>query len=79
MDQGAGLVLDQQKAHGLGEDTLVLFMSDNGPPFIKVQADTLRRWCEPALDHSVSRCNTWHLESKSNILRWRCTHHPVLM
>lgn len=34
MDQGVGLILDQLKSHGLSDDTLVLFVSDNGPPFI---------------------------------------------
>lgn len=34
LDQGIGMVLDALDASGLAEDTLVLFLSDNGPPFI---------------------------------------------
>jgi N-sulfoglucosamine sulfohydrolase len=34
LDQGVGMVLDGLKNSGLADDTLVLFMSDNGPPFI---------------------------------------------
>ncbi|KAJ6051778.1 uncharacterized protein N7446_006414 [Penicillium canescens] len=34
LDQGVGMVLDGLKKSGLADDTLVLFMSDNGPPFI---------------------------------------------
>ena len=34
MDQGVGMILDQLKRRGLDEDTLVLFVSDNGSPFI---------------------------------------------
>ena len=34
MDRGAGLVLDLLAARGLAEDTLVIFLSDNGAPFI---------------------------------------------
>ncbi|KKY21959.1 putative n-sulfoglucosamine sulfohydrolase [Diplodia seriata] len=34
MDQGVGLILDALDAAGQKDDTLVLFLSDNGPPFI---------------------------------------------
>ncbi|KAJ5212410.1 Alkaline phosphatase-like alpha/beta/alpha [Penicillium cinerascens] len=34
LDQGVGMVLDGLKKSGLSDDTLVIFMSDNGPPFI---------------------------------------------
>lgn len=34
MDQGVGMILEGLQHHGLKDDTLVLFMSDNGPPFI---------------------------------------------
>lgn len=34
MDQGIGLLLDALERQGLASDTLVLFLSDNGPPFI---------------------------------------------
>ena len=34
MDQGIGLVLQNLKDQGLADDTLVLFLSDNGPPFV---------------------------------------------
>ncbi|KAJ5914430.1 Alkaline phosphatase-like alpha/beta/alpha [Penicillium tannophilum] len=34
LDQGVGMVLDGLKKSGLGDDTLILFVSDNGPPFI---------------------------------------------
>ncbi|KAJ5925262.1 Alkaline phosphatase-like alpha/beta/alpha [Penicillium verhagenii] len=34
LDQGVGMVLQALKESGLSEDTLVLFVSDNGPPFI---------------------------------------------
>ncbi|OAA72232.1 Alkaline-phosphatase-like, core domain protein [Cordyceps fumosorosea ARSEF 2679] len=34
LDQGVGLVLDALERHGLSDDTLVLFLSDNGPPFV---------------------------------------------
>ncbi|KAJ5708719.1 Alkaline phosphatase-like alpha/beta/alpha [Penicillium malachiteum] len=34
LDQGKGMVLEGLKKSGLGDDTLVLFVSDNGPPFI---------------------------------------------
>lgn len=34
MDLGVGLVLEQLQKSGLAEDTLVLFLSDNGPPFL---------------------------------------------
>lgn len=34
LDQGVGLLLDAIDRQGLADDTLVLFLSDNGPPFI---------------------------------------------
>lgn len=34
LDQGVGLVLQALERSGLAEDTLVLFLSDNGPPFV---------------------------------------------
>ncbi|KAJ5784800.1 Alkaline phosphatase-like alpha/beta/alpha [Penicillium pulvis] len=34
LDQGVGMVLNGLRKSGLGDDTLVLFVSDNGPPFI---------------------------------------------
>lgn len=34
MDRGVGLVLEQLRQSGLEDDTLVVFLSDNGPPFI---------------------------------------------
>lgn len=34
MDQGVGMVLEGLQRRGLKDDTLVLFMSDNGSPFI---------------------------------------------
>lgn len=34
MDQGIGLVLDALERQGLADETLVLFLSDNGPPFV---------------------------------------------
>lgn len=34
LDQGIGMVLDALERHGLAEDTLVMFLSDNGPPFV---------------------------------------------
>lgn len=34
LDQGVGMVLDELKKNGLTDDTLIIFMSDNGPPFI---------------------------------------------
>ncbi|KAJ5885494.1 hypothetical protein N7495_010004 [Penicillium taxi] len=34
LDQGVGFILDALKDSGLDESTLVIFISDNGPPFI---------------------------------------------
>jgi N-sulfoglucosamine sulfohydrolase len=34
VDRGLGLVMKHLKDHGFDEDTLVMFMSDNGPPFL---------------------------------------------
>ena len=34
LDQGVGLILDKLERTGVADDTLVLFMSDNGPPFV---------------------------------------------
>ena len=34
LDQGVGLVLQKLADHGLANDTLVIFISDNGPPFL---------------------------------------------
>lgn len=34
LDQGIGFILEELKQSGLEEDTLVIFVSDNGPPFI---------------------------------------------
>ena len=34
LDQGVGLILNNLKTSGLLEDTLVIFLSDNGPPFL---------------------------------------------
>lgn len=34
LDQGVGMMLAQLEQRGLAEDTLVLFVIDNGPPFI---------------------------------------------
>lgn len=34
MDQGVGMTLKALQAKGYAEDTLVIFMSDNGPPFL---------------------------------------------
>ena len=34
VDRGFGLIMDSLKKHGFDEDTLVIFTSDNGPPFL---------------------------------------------
>lgn len=34
MDQGVGLILRNLERAGLADDTLVIFLSDNGPPFL---------------------------------------------
>lgn len=34
LDQGVGLILQKLEAAGLADDTLVVFLSDNGPPFL---------------------------------------------
>ncbi|KAF2484043.1 alkaline-phosphatase-like protein [Neohortaea acidophila] len=34
LDQGVGLMLDALKRNGFEDDTLVIFLSDNGPPFV---------------------------------------------
>lgn len=34
MDQGVGFILQELQSRGLSDDTLVFFLSDNGPPFI---------------------------------------------
>ena len=34
LDQGIGLILESLKASGLEDNTLVIFLSDNGPPFL---------------------------------------------
>jgi N-sulfoglucosamine sulfohydrolase len=34
LDQGVGLILAKLKSSGLEDDTLVMFLSDNGPPFL---------------------------------------------
>jgi N-sulfoglucosamine sulfohydrolase len=34
LDQGVGMILEKLKATGLDNDTLVVFLSDNGPPFL---------------------------------------------
>ena len=34
MDQGVGMLLSELEAAGLDEETLVVFLSDNGPPFL---------------------------------------------
>ena len=34
VDAGVGLILDALEKQGLGDDTLVIFTSDNGPPFV---------------------------------------------
>jgi N-sulfoglucosamine sulfohydrolase len=34
LDQGIGLILEKLSSAGLADDTLVIFLSDNGPPFL---------------------------------------------
>jgi N-sulfoglucosamine sulfohydrolase len=34
LDQGVGLVLDALQSTGVADETLVVFLSDNGPPFV---------------------------------------------
>lgn len=34
LDQGVGLMMEALKANGLYDDTLIIFVSDNGPPFV---------------------------------------------
>lgn len=34
VDRGFGLILDSLNEHGYGDDILVIFLSDNGPPFL---------------------------------------------
>jgi N-sulfoglucosamine sulfohydrolase len=34
LDQGVGLILEKLQRTGVADDTLVMFMSDNGPPFV---------------------------------------------
>lgn len=34
MDQGVGMILHALKEQGYADDTLVIFLSDNGPPFV---------------------------------------------
>lgn len=36
-DQGLGMILDNLEKRGLADDTLVVFTSDNGPPFINAK------------------------------------------
>ncbi|CAL5868986.1 uncharacterized protein PFLUO_LOCUS3214 [Penicillium psychrofluorescens] len=38
MDQGVGMFLDMLERQGVSDDTLVVFLSDNGPPFINSKA-----------------------------------------
>ena len=37
-DQGVGWVLEELSKRGLGDDTLILLLSDNGPPFVNAKA-----------------------------------------
>ena len=34
LDQGVGLMIEALKAHDIYDDTLIIFLSDNGPPFV---------------------------------------------
>ncbi|KIX03799.1 uncharacterized protein Z518_07352 [Rhinocladiella mackenziei CBS 650.93] len=34
LDQGVGLILDKLRQRGVADNTLVIFLSDNGPPFV---------------------------------------------
>ena len=34
LDQGVGLMIEALKAHDVYDDTLIIFLSDNGPPFV---------------------------------------------
>ena len=38
LDQGVGFVLDKLRTRGVLDDTLIIFVSDNGPPFINAKA-----------------------------------------
>lgn len=38
MDAGLGMFLDELDRRGVAEDTLVVFLSDNGPPFVNSKA-----------------------------------------
>ncbi|KAJ4258882.1 hypothetical protein NW762_007969 [Fusarium torreyae] len=37
MDQGVGFILDRLAQQGFADDTLVIFLSDNGPPFVNAK------------------------------------------
>ena len=52
MDQGVGTVLAALEREGLANDTLVLILSDNGPPFMKSKTTFVRGWCSTFISAS---------------------------
>lgn len=56
LDQGVGLILDALKQQGAAEDTLVIFLSDNGPPFVNSKTTLYDAGvCLPLVIHSPTQ------------------------
>jgi len=58
LDQGVGMVLAALQRNGLADDTLVVFVSDNGPPFINSN-DTFRSRRQITYACPSTRKSTW--------------------
>ena len=53
LDQGVGLMMDALRQNGLYDDTLVIFLSDNGPPFVNSKTTLYDAGvCLPLLIHA---------------------------
>lgn len=53
LDQGVGLMMEALKQSGLTDDTLVIFLSDNGPPFVNSKTTLYDAGvCLPLLIHA---------------------------
>lgn len=62
LDQGVGMVLAALQRNGLADDTLVVFVSDNGPPFINSN-DTFRSRRQITYACPSTRKSTWSYQS----------------
>ncbi|KAF7557398.1 hypothetical protein G7Z17_g669 [Cylindrodendrum hubeiense] len=83
LDQGIGMILEKLASSGLGDDTLVIFMSDNGPPFMNSKTTLYEAGIRlpliirhPGLPSSVNPNHVSYVDVLPTILDWTLGRLP---